>query len=124
MDKKAPVRGYAAPVGLIEGATASVEKQPHSLSAHGKSERAAGPLRIHVPVLVFGDVGEGEVPGARPAGDAADEVADLRRDLTGCTDGESGRAPGAVQIYLCLVRPGCVYVRAVLCARQAEAPNR
>ena len=93
---------------------APVEKQFGLSPMDGKAERAADPLCEDALALLLGDVEEGKVLGAELTRDEVGEVADLRRDLAECADGEAGHAPRVVRVHLCLGRSGSACGRAEL----------
>ena len=97
---------------FLNGTKKPVEKQFGPSTLHGKSERAAYPLRGNALAFVLGDFEEGEVSGAGVAGDKDGEVADLRRDLTERADDKAGHAPRDTSAHLCLGGSGCVRGRA------------
>ena len=99
---------------VFDEITTPVEKQFGPSPMDGKTERAADPLRENALALLLGDVEEGKVLGAELARGEVSEVADLRRDLAECADGEAGHAPRVVRVHLCLDRPGGVCGRAEL----------
>ena len=91
---------------VFDEITALIEKQLGPPTVDGNSERAADPLREDALALLLSDVEEGGALGAELTRDDAGEVADLRRDLSECADGEVGYAPRVVCVHPCLDRSG------------------
>ena len=108
---------------VFDEITAPVEKQFGPSPMDGKAERAADPLHEDALALLLGDVEEGKVLGAKLTRDEVGEVADLRRDLAECADGEAGHAPRVVRVRLCLDRSDGACGRAELRVKGLDLPS-